>query len=140
MERTTTLETTAYPKTGAIVALVGGMIIILGGALFLGVATYVIPHLNLSNVTVPQGFDRANLPKLISGVLTVMGGFGIVCGAVVLISSTMLLAKVGQRRTWGVLILVFSVLSFLGLGGFVAGAVMGIIGGVLVLRWKPPAV
>lgn len=140
MQSSQTRETTAYPKTASVLALVGGMIIILGGAIFLGVATYVIPHINLSNVTVPQGMDRASLPGLISGVLTVMGGFGLVCGAVVLTSATMLLARVGQRRTWGILILVFSVLSFVGLGGFVLGAILGITGGVLTLRWKPPSI
>lgn len=128
----------AYPKTGSILALVGGVFMILGGVIFLGVATYVIPHLNLSNVTVPQGMDRASLPGLISGVLTVMGGFGLVCGSIVLVSAAMLLARVGDRRTWGILTLIFSVLSFLGLGGFIIGAILGIIGGVLVLRWKPP--
>jgi len=131
------VTTSAYPKTASVLALVGGMIIILGGAIFIGVAAYVIPNLNLSNVTVPQGMNPASLPGLISGVLTVMGTFGLVCGAIVLVSATMLLAKVGQRRIWGILILVFSVLSFIGLGGFVLGAVLGITGGILALRWKP---
>jgi hypothetical protein len=128
----------AYPRTASILALVGGMIIILGGVIFLGVAAYVLPHLNYGNMTVPKGLDRASLPGLISGVVGVMGGFGLACGAVVLVSATMLLAKVGQRRTWGILILVFSVLSFVGLGGFIIGAVLGILGGILTLRWKPP--
>jgi hypothetical protein len=132
-------SSSAYPKTAALLALVGGMITILGGAILIGVASFVIPHLNLSNMTVPQGMDRASLPGLIAGVLAVMGGFGLVCGAVVLVSATMLLARVGTRRTWGILILVFSVLSLVGLGGFVIGAVLGIAGGVLTLRWKPPA-
>jgi len=132
-------SSSTYPKTAALLALVGGMIIILAGAIFIGVASFVIPHLDLSNMTVPKGMDRASLPGLISGVLAVMGGFGLVCGAVVLVSATMLLARVGTRRTWGILILVFSVLSFVGLGGFVIGAVLGIAGGVLTLRWKPPA-
>jgi hypothetical protein len=131
--------TTAYPKTASILSLVGGVIIVLGGVLFLGVAAFVIPHLNLANVTVPQGMDRANLPGLISGVLGVMGGFGLVCGAIVLTSAAMLLARVGERRTWGILITIFSVLSFVGLGGFVVGAILGIVGGVMTLRWKPPA-
>jgi len=130
------MTTSAYPKTASILALIGGMIIILGGAIFIGVAAYVIPNLNL-NVTVPQGIPPSSLPGLISGVLTVMGAFGLVCGAIVLVSATMLLAKVGQRRIWGILILVFSVLSFIGLGGFVLGAVLGITGGILALRWKP---
>ncbi|HUI23952.1 MAG TPA: DUF6114 domain-containing protein [Nitrososphaerales archaeon] len=136
-----TSETAApYPKTASILALIGGIFIIVGGVLFLGVAAYVVPHLDLSNIKVPQGMDRASLPGLISGVLTVMGAFGLVCGAIVLVSATMLLAKVGQRRTWGILILVFSVLSFIGLGGFVIGAILGIVGGVLILRWRPPVV
>ncbi len=130
--------TSSYPKAASLLALVGGMIIILGGAIFLGVSAFVIPHLDLGNVTVPQGMDKAALPVLISGVLGVMGGFGLVCGAVVLVSATMLLARVGNWRTWGVLILVFSVLSFVGLGGFVIGAILGIAGGILTLRWKPP--
>lgn len=129
----------AYPKTASIIALLGGIIMILGGVIFIGAAIYVLPHMNFNNLTVPQGLDRASLPGLISGIVEVMGGFGLVCGFVVLISATMLLAKVGQRRTWGILILVFSVLSFVGLGGFVLGAILGIAGGVLALRWKPPA-
>ena len=131
-------RSSAYPKTAAILALAGGMIMLLGGAIFIGVASFVIPHMNLANVTVPKGMDKASLPGLISGILTVMGGFGLVCGAIVLVSATMLLAKVGGRRTWGILILVFSVLSFVGLGGFIVGAILGILGGVLTLRWKPP--
>ena len=130
--------TPPYPKTASILALMGGMFMILGGVLFIGVAAFVIPHMNLANVTVPSGMNRADLPGLISGVLGVMGSFGLVCGAIVLVSATMLLAKVGQRRTWGILVLVFSVLSFVGLGGFIIGAVLGILGGVLTLRWKPP--
>ena len=132
-------RSSAYPKTAAILALAGGMLMVLGGAIFIGVASFVIPHMNLSNLTVPQGMSRASLTSLISGILSVMGGFGLVCGAIVLISSTMLLAKVGTLRTWGILILVFSVLSLVGLGGFVLGAILGIVGGVLTLRWKPPA-
>jgi hypothetical protein len=132
-------EAQPYPKTAAIVSLIGGIIILLGGVIFIGAAAYVIPHINLNNVTVPQGMNRADLPRLISGILSVMGGFGLVCGGIVLLSATMLLAKVGERRTWGILILVFSVLSFVGLGGFIVGAILGIIGGVLALRWKPPA-
>jgi len=128
-----------YPKAAALLALAGGMIMILGGAIFIGVASFIIPHMNLSNLSVPQGMSRSSLPGLISGILSVMGGFGLVCGAIVLVSATMLLARVGARRTWGILILVFSVLSFVGLGGFVVGAIFGIVGGVLTLRWKPPA-
>jgi hypothetical protein len=36
-----------------------------------------------------------------------------------------------------VLILVFSILSFLGMGGFFVGGVIGIIAGALALSWNP---
>jgi hypothetical protein len=132
-------STSGYPKSAAIIALVGGIIILLGGVLFIAVSTFILPHAAqlYGNVTLPKGFDRAALPGLISGIVGVMGAFGLVCGIIVLISASMLLARVGEHRTWGVLILVFSILSFIGLGGFVVGAILGIVGGVLALRWKP---
>jgi len=127
----------SYPKLASVLALLGGILIVLGGVIFVGAAVFILPHLNYNNMTVPQGMDRASLPGLISGVVGVMGAFGLVCGAVVLLSASMLLANVGRRRTWGTLILVFSVLSFVGLGGFIIGAILGIAGGILTLRWKP---
>jgi hypothetical protein len=132
-------KASAYPKTASILALVGGIIIILGGIIFIAASVFILPNLSFANMTVPQGFTTASLHSLISGIVGVMGAFGLVCGAIVLVSATMILAKVGQRRTWGILILVFSVLSFIGLGGFIIGAILGIAGGILTLRWKPPA-
>jgi len=135
---TTQQRTTAVPKTGSILALVGGILIMLTGSLLVLVSTFILPHLNFSNLTVPQGLTSASMPALISGVVGVMGTFGLVSGIIVLVSAVLLLANVGPRNTWGILILVFSVLSFLGLGGFVIGAILGIVGGILTLRWKPP--
>lgn len=130
--------TIQYPKTGSILALVGGVLIMLGGVLFLFVSTVIIPHVDFGNVTTPSHFNSANISSIASGVVGTMGAFGLVCGILVLISSILLLANLGQPRTWGVVMLIFSVLSFLGLGGFVVGAILGIVGSVLTLRWKPP--
>lgn len=129
--------TTAYPKAASILSLLGGIIITLGGVLFIAASIYILPYMSFPNVTPPQGLSPTALPGLVAGIVGVMGTFGLVTGGVVLVSSTMLLAKVGQRRTWGILILVFSVLSFVGLGGFILGAILGIVGGILTLRWKP---
>lgn len=114
---------------------------ILGGLLFILVSVFVIPHL-------PTTFFHANstvmfTPGAIQGIASfVVGGlgtFGLISGIIVLVSAIMLQVSPGRSRTWGVLILVFSVLSFLGTGGFVVGAILGVVGGVLALRWKPPA-
>ena len=63
---------------------------------------------------------------------------GLISGLIVLGSGIILRIKPGQSVVFGVLILVFSVVSFFGTGGFVIGAVLGIIGGIMTLRWRRP--
>lgn len=140
MTQNTAIE---YPKTGSILALVGGVLIMLGGVLFLFVSQVIIPHVDFGNFTswgnyTTTHFNSTNISSIASGVVGTMGVFGLVCGILVLLSAILLLSNLGQPRTWGVVMLIFSVLSFLGLGGFVIGAILGIIGSVLTLRWKPP--
>jgi hypothetical protein len=129
-----------YPRTASIIALAGGIIITLSGVLFVAVSAFVLPNLTYTHITVPQGLSASAIPGLVSGIVGMMGIFGVVSGAIVLVSSVKLLTSPGQTRTWSVLILVFSALSFVGLGGFVVGAVLGIVGGALVLKWKPSTV
>ena len=129
--------TNVYPTTASIISLAGGIIITLTGVLFLAVSAFILPNVNYYSVHVPQGLAASAIPGLVAGFVGLMGIFGLVSGAIVLISSVMLLTNYGQPRTWSVLILVFSILSFFGMGGFVVGAVLGIVGGALMLRWKP---
>ena len=77
------------------------------------------------------------VPGFISGITAFVGAVGLVSGLVVLISGAMLRSNPGQRTLWGVLVLVFSCLSFLGFGGFVIGAILGIIGAIMALTWRP---
>ena len=82
----------------------------------------------------------------IGGMLGYSGGMWIlalVTGIIVLISAIMLKIRPGEGerglrvccRLWGSMILVFSIVSLFGgaTGGFVVGAVLGIIGGALAL-------
>ena len=63
----------------------------------------------------------------------------LVFGAIVIISAMMLNKKPEEHNTWGTLIIVFSVLSiFGGMGGFGAGLILGLVGGILAIAWKPP--
>ena len=129
----------AYPKTESIVALAGGIIITFTGVILVALSAFVLPNLNYGNLNVPSTLPASAIPALVSGFVGLMGAIGLVSGIIVLVSSVMLLTGTGQRRTWGILLLVFSVLSLFGMGGFLVGAVLGIVGGALVLKWKPPA-
>ena len=53
----------------------------------------------------------------------------LVCGVIVLIGAIMLKVQPRDHIIWAVIIVVFSVVSFVGMGGYFIGAILGIIGG-----------
>ncbi|MGA2971523.1 MAG: DUF6114 domain-containing protein [Candidatus Bathyarchaeia archaeon] len=69
-----------------------------------------------------------------------LGVAGLIFGLIVIISALMLNNKPEQHSTWGILIIVFSVLSIFGsaMGGFGIGLILGVIGGILAVTWKTP--
>lgn len=126
-----------YPSTASTLTLVAGILIILWGVLLMSFSVFILPNINYTNVQTPQ--HVSNVHGLVSGFIGLVGVFELVSGVIVLASSFMLKADPERWKTWGVLALVFSVLSFLGFGGFVAGGVLGIVGGIKALTWKRPA-
>jgi hypothetical protein len=82
-------------------------------------------------------FQASMIPSFVSGITAVVGTLGLVSGIIVLFSGVMLRTNPSQHTVFGVLVLVFSVLSFFGFGGFIIGAILGIIGGIMALTWKP---
>jgi hypothetical protein len=62
---------------------------------------------------------------------------GLASGIIVIVGAVMLDARPTDHFAWGVIILVFSVTSFLGMGGFIVGAILGIVGGAFAISWRP---
>jgi hypothetical protein len=62
---------------------------------------------------------------------------GMVSGVAVLLGAFMLYNQPGKVQTWGAVVLAFSIVSFIGMGGFFLGAILGIVGGVLAIVWRP---
>ena len=62
---------------------------------------------------------------------------GLVCGIIVIIGAFMLNTRPLEHTTWGTLVLIFSVVSLISMGGWFIGAVLGIIGGAFAISWKP---
>ena len=68
---------------------------------------------------------------------TLWSWIGIVAGITVLAGAIALYSKPASARSWGIVILVVSVVGLIaGAGGFLAG-VVGAIGGILAITWKP---
>ena len=61
---------------------------------------------------------------------------GLVCGVIVLIGAIMLKVDPHQSNIWAIVIIAFSLVSFVGMGGYFIGAVLGIVGGAFVLVTK----
>jgi len=57
----------------------------------------------------------------------------VICGVIVLMGAIMLRAQPHQHMIWAIVIIVFSAVSFVGMGGFFIGAILGIIGGAFDL-------
>jgi hypothetical protein len=125
-------------RAAFIISLVGGIVIVLGGLYT------VMRRFGMTGET----FRRPG--RMVGGVGSVaarpayglMTGFwilGIVSGIIVLISAVMLNRRPPQVNIWGILIVVFSIVSFFGgsRGGFYVGTILGIIGGALALLSKP---
>jgi len=71
------------------------------------------------------------------GFMTGLPLIGVVSGIVVITSAIMLTAQPAAHLTWGTMILAFSVISFMGMGGFWVGALLGIAGGALAISTRP---
>jgi hypothetical protein len=132
---------TEKPTAAFLLSLVGGIFILLGG----GVMSMFGPF-GFGNM---MGGYRGMMGGYYSGYgYGMMGGFGfgmfgilgLIFGIIVIISAFMLNSKPQEHSTWGVLIVIFSVLSIFGgtMGGFGVGLILGLIGGILGITWKPP--
>jgi hypothetical protein len=51
-------------------------------------------------------------------------------------AAIMLRAQPHQHMIWAIVIIVFSAVSFVGMGGFFIGAILGIVGGLFVLATR----
>jgi len=54
-----------------------------------------------------------------------------------LFGAIMLRVKPGNKKAWGVVVIVFSIPSVITGGGFIIGFILGIIGGAKATSWKP---
>jgi hypothetical protein len=61
---------------------------------------------------------------------------GLACGVIVVVGSFMLSLRPLEHVKWGVLIVVFSGVSFVSMGGWFVGAILGVVGGALALAWR----
>jgi hypothetical protein len=127
------------PIAAVILSIIGGVLMLVGGSMAFMMLSYnnegygmmsgfggmmggyrgMMDEIGFPYVTL----DGLMLVSLASGILFIVGG-------------VMMDIYPSQSRTWAVIVLVFSIISFVGMGGFLVGAILGVVGGALALAWK----
>jgi hypothetical protein len=134
------------PTAAFVLSLIGGIFILLGGGVRSVMRFYGYGMMNgywgyggMMGGYGWGGYDPG-LGMTGYGYGGMFGLVGVLFGIVVIAGSLMLYHNPADHTKWGIVILIFSALSMYGsvMGGFGVGLILGIIGGILALTWKPP--
>lgn len=126
------------PEVAFYLSLAGGALILLGGVVmaFWAMIYNSMPHIMMMPYWCPMcwmiggfGFFFPFIAEM--SLVSVASGILVLVGAVMLQSHPM------EHTSWGIVILIFSIVSLAGMGGFVVGALLGITGGAFALSWHP---
>jgi len=120
------------PTTAIVLSLIGGSLMFLSGAMMF---MYGWVGFGMMGGYMGMMGSIGGLSGFMSGLSLV----GLVSGILVIIGALILNARPAEHTAWGTIILVFSILSLLGMGGFIVGAVLGITGGAFALSWRTAA-
>jgi len=96
------------PTAAFALSLIGGILWILGGIVVATVAGI--------------------FTSIIGGIGAILGVYPLITGLIVLLGAIMMYNNPSSTHTWGIVILILSIIS---------GNIFGLIGGILALVWKP---
>jgi len=109
------------PTAAFVLSLIGGIFILLWGAAIAAVGAYA------QSVTF----------GLAGGGIVAIGGLEAVLGLLVIVFGVLLYVAPQHHVMYGVLVLVFAIVSLIGLGGLFIGFLLALIGGILGIVHKP---
>jgi len=121
-----------YPRTAYTLSIIAGALMIASSIIVMIFSWLFLITQPVTYSYTPMRFGHFGGPFLAFGLMAI---FGLISGIVVIVSG-MMLKKSSDYTAWGILIIVFSIFSFFGMGGFVVGAILGIVSGALALSWK----
>jgi hypothetical protein len=117
------------PTAAMVLSLIGGIFVILGGAFIAFLGSLVSSFGYLANGGTTGG-----------AAVTAVGVVGIIMGLIMVVGSFMLYSKPTNAKMWGIIILILSILSWVtAVGGLVIGFILGLVGGILAIVYKPSA-
>ena len=116
------------PTAAFVLSLIGGIFILLGGALIAAIAGIA------GGIFSMVGFGDFGLG------LAIVGALGLVFGLIIIIGGVMMYMKPQQHVMWGAIVLILAIVSIpFSLAGFIIGFILALVGGILGLVFKPQA-
>ncbi len=118
------------PTAAFVLSLIGGILILLSG-----LAVALVFGIIGAGVSMVPGMAP------LGGAIALMGALGLIFGILVIVGAVMINSGVQSKvKTGSIVVLVFSILSLFTVGGgFLIGFILGLIGSILGLTWKPAA-
>ncbi len=120
--------TSEKPTAAFVLSLLAGIFILIDGIFVTAAATFVflVPMMDMFIGVIGMVIGMIiGIAELIFGIIVMMGAF--------MINSS----DPGKVKTGGILVLIFSIISIIAGGGFIIGLILGLVGGILALTWKP---
>lgn len=97
-------------------------------------ASGIIAWTLLPSIFDPMTFSRLDRQQdLMGNYIPIVPITGAVSGIVIIFCASLIYLKPQKNQIWGVAIIIFSLIALIGMGGFVLGTVLGLIGGILAL-------
>ncbi len=116
-----------------VLSVIGGLFIILFGAVILWIASLFE---SLLEGLIFIGGETLNVDPVLW--IQILGGvFGVAFGLIILIGGIVMFIKPGASTALGVIILILSIASVLSTGGLFIGMILGLVGGILGIVFKP---
>jgi hypothetical protein len=130
------MQNAEKPMAAFILSLVGGILIFVGSAV--SIVWFSVGSAPFGGFWGMMGGWHGMMGSY--GVpydyLLVLSVLGLACGVIVVIGSLMLSLRPLKHVSWGVIVLIFSAVSFVSMGGWFVGAALGIAGGALGIAWR----
>lgn len=117
------------PTAAFVLSLIAGVLILLGG-----IFGAIISIIGGAIIGVIPGLGW------LGGLIVILGLLGLIFGIIVIVGAVMINSEERDKvKTGSMIVLIFSILSLFvgGTGGFVVGFILGLIGSILGLTWKP---
>lgn len=132
--------TSERPRAAFVLMLLAGIILLLFAVLAIGVGALLGMSLpQEETVPFPTGMGFIAVFTLGIGMI-IIGVIALIIGSLMVVAALKINSgEPGKVKTWSIIGIILSIVSLITVGGgFYPSFILGLIGGILGLTWKPP--